>query len=199
MNTQLITSRNAVGFRTARRAVRLVTAAFWIFLAAGAAIAQDLPKAPSKPATPAPYYGDYDWLYRAGVVCGGGASSSPVATKPTIQCGGTLGLGFLDIEAGAMGPLANGSAVSGYLSTNAWVPLVHLKDLGKTRWVPLFVGGYTRMFETGNAVDYGVTYFHPVNESHAIQFEARDYWAFASPSQHNVVFRVAWLLCIPDP
>jgi hypothetical protein len=55
------------------------------------------------------------------------------------------------------------------------------------------------MFETGNAVDYGVTYFHPVNESHAIQFEARDYWAFASPSQHNVVFRVAWLLCIPDP
>jgi hypothetical protein len=116
-----------------------------------------------------------------------------------VQCGGVLGLGILDIEAGVIGPQANRSAVSGYFSTNAWVPLVHLKNMGKTRGVPLFVGGYTRMFETGNAVDYGVAYAHPVDESHAIQFEARDYLAFANPRQHNVVFRVSWLLCIPDP
>jgi hypothetical protein len=54
------------------------------------------------------------------------------------------------------------------------------------------------MFETGHAVDYGLGYAHPVDSAHSVQFEVRDYWAFSNPSQHNVVFRVVWLLGLPD-
>jgi hypothetical protein len=68
----------------------------------------------------------------------------------------------------------------------------------KMHGVPLIVGGYTRMFETGHALDYGVAFAKTVDSTHSIQFEARDYWAFANPNQHNVVFRVVWLVGLPD-
>jgi hypothetical protein len=54
------------------------------------------------------------------------------------------------------------------------------------------------MFETGHALDYGLAYAHTIDETHSIQFEVRDYWAFSNPNQHNVVFRVVWLVGIPD-
>jgi hypothetical protein len=31
------------------------------------------------------------------------------------------------------------------------------------------------------------------NDTHSIQFEVRDYWAFSNPNQHNVAFRLVWL------
>ena len=138
-------------------------------------------------------FGAYTYFARVGWVCGAGASNSPIATKPTAQCGGIFSGPFFDLEAGVMGPQANQSTVSGYLSTNLFIPLIPLKDLGNRHGVPLFVGGYTNMFETGNALDYGLAFAHPIDQSHSIQFEVRDYWAFSNPSQHNVVFRIAWL------
>jgi hypothetical protein len=162
------------------------------------ATGQAQPAPSAKPASPPLTYGDYDWVYRAGVVCGAGASESSVATKPGLQCGGIFGLGFFEIEAGAMSPTARHNGVSGYLSTNAWVPLP-VRDLGKKHGVPAVVGGYTQMFGTSNALNYGMAYAYPVSENHLVQFEARDYWTIASPSQHDVVFRVAWILCMPDP
>ena len=91
-----------------------------------------------------------------------------------------------------MGPQSNRSDVSGYLSENVWIPL-HPKSKRNTA---VAVGGYTRMFETGHALDYGAAYLLPIGrpgELHYIQLEARDYWAFANPSQHNVIFRVVWI------
>ena len=170
-----------------------------ISLLAGIAAAQNQPDAPAKTATPPTSAGAYDWFVRAGLTCGAGASNSPAATKPTVQCGGIAGImPFLDLEAGVMGPQANRSAVSGYLSTNSFFPLIPFKDLGNKYGMPLMVGGYTRMFETGHALDYGVAFAHPIDDAHSIQFEVRDYWAFSNPSQHNIVFRVVWLLGIPD-
>jgi hypothetical protein len=110
-----------------------------------------------------------------------------------------LGLGLLDFEAGGMGPTANHNGVSGYLSTNVWVPLVPLRDLGNKHGVPIALGGYTQMFGASNAVDYGVAYAYPVGENHFVQLEARDYWTYSSPSQNNLIFRITWLMCIPDP
>jgi hypothetical protein len=161
---------------------------------------QTPPAAPAKAtAVPAPSVGAYNYLYQAGLVCGAGATTSPVSTKPTVQCGGLFTMfPFFNIETGVMGPQANRSAVSGYLSTNFFVPAMSLQKVGKLHGVPLIVGGYTRMFETGHALDYGVAYAHTIDESHSIQFEVRDYWAFSNPSQHNVVFRVVWLVGIPD-
>jgi hypothetical protein len=129
---------------------------------------------------------------RGGLVCGGGSSISSVATKPTTQCGALIGLDFLETEVGVMGPQANRSNVSGYLSENIWAPLHPNSKRGSA----VAVGGYTRMFETGHAVDYGIAYLMPtkrINEMRYVQFEVRDYFAFANPNQHNVVFRVAWI------
>ena len=140
--------------------------------------------------------------YHAGLTCGAGSSTSQVSTKPTVQCGGLITImPFplpLDLEVGVMGPQANRSPVSGYLSANLTAPLIPPAKPGNTLGIPLIVGGYTRMFETGHAVDYGVAFAHPIDNTHSIQFEARDYWAFANPSQHNIVFRVAWLVGLPD-
>lgn len=149
----------------------------------------------TKPST----YGAYDWFARAGLTCGAGASTSPAAIRPTVQCGGIAGImPFFYVEAGVMGPQANRSHLSGYVSTDAVLPLIAPSKLGNRAGVPLLIGGYTRMFETGHAVDYGIAFAHPLDESHSLQFEVRDYYAFANPSQHNVVLRVVWLVGLPD-
>jgi hypothetical protein len=190
---------NAIGSvtpcRVNRPLIALKTLLVGISLLARIASAQNQAGVPAKTATSV---GAYDWFGRAELVCGAGASNSSVATKRTVQCGGTFSGPFFDLETGVMGPQANQSAVSGYLSTSLWFPLISPKDLGNPHGVPLAVGGYTRMFETGHALDYGLAYAHPVDSSHSIQFEVRDYWAFSNPSQHNVVFRVVWLVGLSD-
>jgi len=153
---------------------------------------------PSAPAPSSPSLGAYDWFGRAGLTCAAGASLSSVGTKPTAQCGALFSMPFFDLETGIMGPQANRSPFSGYLSTNLWFPVIPIKDRGNKHGVPLVTGGYTRMFETGHAVDYGLAFAHPLDGSHSIQFEVRDYWAFANPDQHNIVFRVVWLVGLPD-
>jgi len=187
-------------YRAARRVIQALAAVIWIGLLAGVAEAQSQPTLPAKMGTQPAGEGAYNYLYRAGLVCGAGASDSSVVMKPTAQCGGILSsfIPFVDLEAGVMGPQASQRAVSGYLSTNLVIPIFPLQDLGKAQGLPLVVGGYTRMFETGNAVDYGVAFTHPTDESHSVQFEVRDYWAFSNPSQHNVVIRVVWLVGVPD-
>jgi hypothetical protein len=185
-------------FRTVRLGRSLVVVS-WIGLMAGVAGAQGVPASPVKPAAPVSSVGAYNSPYRAGLVCGGGDSVSSVTTKPTMQCGGILGFYFFDLEVGAMGPTANHNSVSAYLSTNLFVPLVPLRDIDSKHGVPIAVGGYTQMFGASNALNYGVAYAYPVGENHSVQFEARDYWTVASPSQHNIAFRVVWLVDIPDP
>jgi len=169
-----------------------------IALFAGIAGAQTPPDAPAKAPVPEKSYGAYDWFGRAGLTCGAGASTSADGTKPTVQCGGVFSGPLFDLEAGVMGPQASRSSVSGYLSTNLWYPLIPFKHMGNKYGVPLAVGGYTRMFETGHALDYGLAFAHPVDGSHSVQFEVRDYWRYSEPSQHNIVFRVVWFVGLPD-
>ena len=108
-----------------------------LFFQIGAA--QTLPATPAKVAPAPSSAGAYDWFGRAGWVCGAGASTSSVATKPTVQCGGILSGPFFDLEIGVMGPQANRSAVSGYLSTNAWIPLISPRLWGNKYGLPFFV------------------------------------------------------------
>jgi hypothetical protein len=162
------------------------------------ASAQTLPDAPEEQVVAKDTGGAYDYAFWAGWGCGAGASASSVALKPTLQCGVIFGGPLFHLEAEVMGPQANQSAVSGYLSVNSALPLASAKQFGKKHGAPLLVGGYTRMFETGNALDYGLAYELPTDAGHSIQVEVRDYWAFSSPSQHNVVLRVLWLTGLPD-
>ena len=176
---------------------KMVREIFVAFFLPAMACAQTQTAPPASRAPDSPGVGAYNWNYRAGLTCGAGASESSAAVKPTVQCGGLFSvLPFLDLETGVMGPQANRSVVSGYLSTDFVLPLPHSKKL--PRYFPFFVGGYTRMFETGNALDYGIAIMRPIDSTHSIQFELRDYWANADPNQHNIVFRVVWLLGVPD-
>jgi hypothetical protein len=153
------------------------------------------PPAPTGPAA-------YDWGGAFGFVCASGASHSNTGTKPTVQCGAIARFAVLQFEAGVMGPQVSRSPLSGYMSVDGWIPLIHWsgypdkKKKGRTG-APHFVGGYTRLFETGHALDYGAGYAQPISANYALEFEARDYWTFAAPNQHNVVFRVVWVLGTP--
>jgi hypothetical protein len=162
------------------------------------ACAQSQPTAPAKAATPSPSYGAYSYFARAAWVCGAGASNSAVTTKPTVQCGGIFSGPFFEFEAGVMGPVTSQSNVSGYLSTNLFFLLAPWKDMGNRHGFPLAVGGYTHMFQTCNALNYGLAFAHPIDKYHSIQFEVRDYWEYSNPGQHNVVLRIAWLTGIDD-
>jgi hypothetical protein len=174
---------------------KMVRGIFVVFFLPAMACAQTQTSPATKPAPKSAGIGAYEWNYRAGLTCGEGASETSASVKPTAQCGALFTfLPFLDLEAGVMGPQANRSSVSGYLSTDVVLPLGHQTKQG----LPLFVGGYTRMFETGNALDYGLALSRTIDSTHSIQFEARDYWANANPNQHNIVFRVVWLIGVPD-
>jgi hypothetical protein len=199
MHVRYTTTTDETRVARTRRVNQTLARLLWIGLLTGVVAAQTQPAVPPKTPNLPLSEGAYgNWLFQAGVMCGAGASTSSIATKPTGQCGGLLSFPFFDLEAGALGPQTTSSAVSGYLSTNLWIPLTHLQDLGNKLGVPLAVGGYTRVFGTENALNYGVAYAHPVDISHSIQVELRDYWAFSSPHQHDVVFRIVWLIGIPD-
>ena len=180
------------GFTMRTKLVREIFVAFFL---PAIAVAQTQTSPATNPAPKSAGIGAYEWNYRAGLTCGAGASESSAPVKPTVQCGGLFSiLPFLDLEAGVMGPQANRSSVSSYLSTDLVLPLSHQTKRG----LPLFVSGYTRMFETGNALDYGLALSRTIDSKHSIQFEVRDYWANANPNQHNIVFRVVWLIGVPD-
>jgi hypothetical protein len=182
------------GFAMKAKMVREIFVAFFL---PAMAWAQTQTSSAAKPAPNSAGLGAYEWNYRAGLTCGAGASESSASVKPTVQCGGIFSiLPVVNLETGVMGPQAKHSSVSGYLTTDlvlpVWAP-------GKTkRNLVLFAAGYTRMFETGNALDYGLALSRSIDSKHSIQFEVRDTWVNANPIEHNVVFRVVWLIGVPD-
>jgi hypothetical protein len=124
--------------------------------------------------------------------CGMGATNSSIATKPTIGCGaGITILPLVFVEFGLIGPQANRSNVSAYMSYDFRAPIappIH----GYSPWAII---GYSRFFETGHALDYGLSIALPPSKKRTglLKFttvELRDYWTFANPNQHNVVLRL---------
>ena len=114
------------------------------------------------------------------------------------MCGvGSIILPLIMTEVGVMGPQAEHSNVSGYLSADFVLPL-DSKSTSEWWGHPLVLAGYTRMFETGHALDYGIGYEHNVSEDRTMQFELRDYYTFANPNQHNIYLRAAWVLGMQD-
>jgi hypothetical protein len=147
------------------------------------------------------FTGAYSYLYRGSVGCGVGAAYTVQDKKPTINCGfGITAFPWLVTEFGAMGPAFNRDNATAYLSEDVTVPLLTpLRFNHLTHGYPIALAGYTRMFETGrNSLDYGTGIERRIDEKHTLQFELRDYWTFADPHQHNVVFRLVWVTGIDD-
>ena len=92
-----------------------------------------------------------------------------------------------------MAPQANRSYLSGYYSADARIPLY----FPRSSYLPSALFGYSRLFETGHSLDYGLTLALPRNghkeTGASYRLELRDYWTFANPSQHNIEFRVGWM------
>jgi hypothetical protein len=152
---------------------------------------------------PTPVYSaspNNSYFVNVGAFCGMGATSSPLATKPTAGCG--FGGAFLPlplfVEFGIMAPQANRSYLSGYLSVDGRIPLASLN----VHYLPMAIAGYSRLFETGHALDYGLALATPrfgsKDHSASFQFELRDYWTFANPAQHNIMLRIGWMNVASD-
>ena len=158
-----------------------------------------LPDAPTPQNPPPAVYrpkANDSYYFHVGVLCGAGASTSPAATKPSTGCG--VGMVLLPVpvfvEVGVMGPQANRSNVSAYISVDESINLA--KSTGK--YLPIALIGYSRLFETGNALDYGLALAlprpgKPKDPSSSLRIELRDYCTFANPVQHNVQLRIGWM------
>ncbi len=166
--------------------------------------AEPLPNAPApQPVPNQPFatktMGHQDVVpYYAGLFCGLGASTSPSVNIPSGGCG--AGFTFIPlplfVEFGVLGPQANRSYVSGYLSVDASIPLARVS----ASYLPLAIVGYSRLFETGHSFDYGLALDlpHAANRFSTVRVELRDYWTFANPTQHNVMLRVGWISPVTD-
>lgn len=159
-----------------------------------------LPEAPSAQSTyqPSP---SASYLANVGILCGAGASTSSVASKPTAGCGVGMTLLPLPIffELGLLGPHANRSYLSGYVSIDANIPLAPPSHT----YLPLAFLGYSRLFETGHALDYGLALALPRPgkrnaTSDSMRIELRDVYTFANPAQHNVSLRFGLMSAASD-
>jgi hypothetical protein len=160
-----------------------------------------LPEAPVPQHTKPAAYSNESYTYNAGVFCGTGASTSSIATKPTVGCG--AGITFVPLpvflEFGLMAPQANRSNVSGYISVDGSIPLA--KPTAK--YLPMAIVGYSRLFETGHSLDYGLALAlprpgHSSDSLKSLRLELRDYCTFASPTQHNIMLRIGWMSAVTD-
>jgi hypothetical protein len=132
---------------------------------------------------------------------GAGAVTSRARSLGSMQLGLSLEgslpnkwFGF-GIESGYIGPISNLKSGSGLLSIN-YIP--SWKADKQARFLPFATAGYTRLFELGHAVNFGGGLDFRLNDSHAIRFEARDYYAPDRPAQHNVGLRIGWVTYIAD-
>lgn len=161
-------------------------------LSGTAQIAKPTPPTPL-PQAPAPRHRLREHLYPyVGTFCGVGGTTSSQATLPTAGCGaGFTLLPFpipLYTEVGVMGPQANRSYLSGYVSVDASIPLAKTTST----YLAVALVGYSRLFETGHALDYGVALIlpRPWKPDADMRLELRDYYTFANPTQHNVMLRI---------
>jgi putative flippase GtrA len=84
-------------------------------------------------------------------------------------------------ELGLVGPVPNGATVDGLGSVNA----MFANRMPRRRLYPSVTIGYTRMFVTGNAVNFGMGMDFGNNEyKRLFRVELRDYYLFTGPRQH---------------
>jgi len=118
--------------------------------------------------------------------------------------------GFL-FEGGYLGPWADlheGSAFASGDYMASWS--LGQKGKGRTasgqsywsdrgwKLLPFARAGYTRLFGTGNALNFGGGVDYRFSHNRAIRAEAVDYYSFSTPHQHNVALRIGFVIYIRD-
>jgi putative flippase GtrA len=131
----------------------------------------------------------------------GGSNQSPTFTGG-ITIGQyfarTMGTGIVaspQFELGLVGPLRGGHPVDGLVSVDAMLA----NKLAHRHAYPFATVGYTRMFATGNAVNFGFGVDFGKDEfKRIIRLEVRDYYLFTGPQQHVVGLRIGFGKFIAD-
>ncbi|HVB07887.1 MAG TPA: hypothetical protein VNF00_02975 [Candidatus Acidoferrales bacterium] len=104
------------------------------------------------------------------------------------------------MEGGYMVPWANLKAGSGFFSID-YMPSWHFGHAtpdATWKFLPYASAGYTQLFGTGNAVNFGAGADYRFCQTQAIRVDIRDYYSFASPRQHNVALRIGWVIYLWD-
>ncbi len=162
-----------------------------------------LPSAP-KPTAHLTDYGT-DCAYE-NIFVGSAVSVGGTNTQPTFTSGITFGqyaakpfshsiAAAPQFELGVIGPLPGGYPLDGLASFN-----VQLATKAPNRDLfPFLTIGYTRMFVTGNAVNFGLGMdFGKHGYNRLIRVELRDYFLFTGPQQHVIGLRVGLGKLISD-
>jgi hypothetical protein len=188
-----------VSVQSARRLLRIAGSIFVVLVAVGPARAQDA-------ASP-----KFTVFAGAGGAFAGGHSKGEVQTGASFDEAPPNAWAGFSFEGGYLGPWSRpgaGSAIfsADYMAAWSFGPKGNGRTpSGKPFWsdrgwrvLPFASAGYTRLFGTGNAVNFGGGIDYRLNESHAIRVEVRDYYSPASGSQHNVALRIGWVVYLPD-
>jgi len=153
-----------------------------------------------------PTYLDDD-TYFASLFAGAGISSDGTVRPVSVQFGGSAGMATLGrnpgdlgmmqfIETGAIGPLADRHAPAAFLSYDFGTNILPSRD---SHTVPFAVAGYSYLFSQASAINFGAGVDFYFREYRAIRVEVRDYFTFTQTPQHNVAFRIGWVLSANDP
>jgi len=110
----------------------------------------------------------------------------------------TLGTGINaspQFELGVVGPLQGGHPIDGLASMDA----MFAGKVPHRRLYPFLNVGYSRMFATGNAANFGLGFDFGKHEyKRIVRIELRDYYLFTGPRQHVVGLRIGFGKFIDD-
>jgi hypothetical protein len=180
----------------------LVTLLFFTMIGA-VARAQSQPAAPP----PDPYSNGLgtDCAYEnvfAGPSFSGGAKTSGASFTGGVTVGEywarTFGKGVTaspQFELGIIGPLPAGKPMDGL----AGFDFMFANRAPRRKIYPFFTGGYTRMFVTGNAANFGLGFdFGKSEYKRLVRIELKDYYLFTGPKQHVVSLRIGFGKFVAD-
>lgn len=132
---------------------------------------------------------------------GTGVNLSKGHSQAATQLGASIGLaptnswaGFL-LEGGYLAPWANFKSGSAFFSANY---LVRWKIRTDENIIPFVTTGYSRLFDAGNAINFGGGLEYKLGATDAIRIEVRDYYAFTEQRKQNPALRVGWVMYLPD-
>jgi putative flippase GtrA len=132
------------------------------------------------------------------IFVGPAVSAGGLNTRPSFLGGVTIGQYFArtlgngvtaspQFELGVIGPLPGGYPLDGFVGFD----LMFANKLPHRGVYPSFTAGYTRLFVTGNALNFGMGVDFGKSEfERLMRIEIRDYFLFTGPQQHVIALRI---------
>jgi hypothetical protein len=132
---------------------------------------------------------------------GAGANLSQSHSQGAMQLGAAIGQAPLNawwgfqLEGGYIGSWANLKTGSALFSANY---LARWNIGPSKKFLPFVTTGYSKLFDTGNAINFGGGVEYKLGITNALCIEIRDYYAFSEPRRQNVALRIGWVIYLPD-